>query len=441
MSVTVKEFKAAIGIILISLFCFTNGLHDYLYGGETFAIVTLFLGILLLLWVQPFAIRITYHILWVFLLILIMLVNNQDNAHYGSFVFNTVFYVALWLMYCVMCFNDAWHRIFLKMLVLFGMFHAACTWLFYFLPSLYTGKIAPLFPETMKSLLEQYENGWMPGLTPSYSTNGIYLGVTACAVVSILIVTTQRKKVDVLAAILIISALLITGKRAQTLALAAGFLVLYYVYNNNEKQKRIYRIILIGILVVVGLFVAAKFVPSLMNVITRFERETAAGDVTVGRMARFLEAWNLFKENPMWGIGWNGSLYYFEQVEEIIINVHNIYLQLLCETGIVGSLCYFTFFGYNLFWAIKLVIACGGNQLSITDTTKKAICVALCIEVFFLVYGLTGNPLYDYQSLFPYLGACAIVGYCKRNYWVPPVKEDCQKIMYVKRKQCNERKL
>ena len=33
--------------------------------------------------------------------------------------------------------------------------------------------------------------------------------------------------------------------------------------------------------------------------------------------------------------------------------------------------------------------------------------ISFCIQVFFLLYGITGNPIYDKEMFIPYFVACA----------------------------------
>ena len=52
-------------------------------------------------------------------------------------------------------------------------------------------------------------------------------------------------------------------------------------------------------------------------------------------------------------------------------------------------------------------VKCGNYSKS----EKATICAAFMIESFFVLYGITGNSLYDFQTLFPYLASCGIIHY------------------------------
>src|SRR5699024_6665743 len=108
-----------------------------------------------------------------------------------------------------------------------------------------------------------------------------------------------------------------------------------------KKTTRIFKLCGIAIISLVIFDIASQFVPELANFINRFRQTAEMGDVTLGRAARFAESMQIFLSNPILGIGWNGSSYYFAQSTGIFINVHNIYIQLLCETGIIGAVLYF----------------------------------------------------------------------------------------------------
>lgn len=86
-----------------------------------------------------------------------------------------------------------------------------------------------------------------------------------------------------------------------------------------------------------------------------------AGDVTLGRTKMWAAALKFFKSNAVFGIGW-------EQIRHRTIwqlNIHNIYIQLLAETGIIGFLFFVSFFIYILVRSIRLL-----SQMKMTTNVR-----------------------------------------------------------------------
>jgi len=414
MKIGKKTLQIYVGMFIICLFSFTTGLHEVVFGGLNNAILVLLLGVLLV-WDRKISFFNDYLSLGSILLVAIMLSNNQDNKNLGTFfVYGSLAFILAWVFFILTKKDSKWHKPFFKFCLCFGIFHSLCTWMFRLIPSFYTSKIIPIFGQWSDSMLKQFKNGWAPGLAPSYSANAVYLAFGFCCAVGVLIIEKKRK--NYIPVLICISALLLTGKRSQLLAAVFSFILMYYFYNSDAKNTRLFKICGIMITAFVVFDVASQFVPELANFINRFYQTAKMGDVSLGRTTRFAEAWIVFLRNPIFGIGWNGSSYFFAQNNYSFINVHNIYIQLLCETGLVGSMIYFSFFIYNLLLSIRIVKRIKSEKLS--QIEKAIICSAFMIEVFFLLYGITGNSLYDFQTLFPYLASCEIIIYYSKKFGV-----------------------
>lgn len=418
MKMSRKKALLGISFILIFLFSFSNGLHTKIYGSENNAILSLIIASAIVWYGVGHKLkRFTLHDLWIVVLIFILVFNNQDDKTYGTLTQSTLILILIWFIYLIIKDDNSWHEIECNIFLAFGIFHATMTWITFFTPEFYIGTIAPLFGNNAGQVISQYSKGWMPGLTPHYSTNGIYLGMTAVTAVAYLINFKKYRGKYLFYTLLIVSALLLTGKRSQTIALILASLIMYYLFCSNRKTTRVFKLVAIFVVTIAVFYIAAQYVPQLANIVSRFEASIENGDITYGRSARFLATWQLFLEKPMFGIGWNGTIYYFKQLEGLVINTHNIYLQLLAETGIFGSMIYFGFIIYNLYWGIKLLIAHRkGSFVPEITSVGFFLCNSVGTQIWIIFYGMTGNPLYDYQSLYPYIVMCAVTFYYKKRY-------------------------
>lgn len=304
--------------------------------------------------------------------------------------------------------NQKWIDLVLTLCKLFYLFYAVYTILEKFSVQLFLLSLK-LFPSSMETLYTQYARGCMPGLTNHYSTNGMLLGVGIVIFGCELI---YRKDIKNLIMFLVmVVALLLTGKRSDILFTAAGVYLAYFCYMSNKKRTRLTNTI--GIIIVVGiaLLVIVNFVPSLATFVTRFEDTAESGDVTLGRTKMWAIAIDYFKQNPIIGLGWGR----FSAVNLHEWKAHNIYLQLLAETGILGFLVFAFFFISTLINSWKHLKWIRINGKTSYDNEELHMLFAIAMQVFFLLYGITGNPLYDKETYVPYYMACAITSFYVNN--------------------------
>ncbi len=109
-----------------------------------------------------------------------------------------------------------------------------------------------------------------------------------------------------------------------------------------------------------------------------------------GRFKLWRLAWREFKKAPVFGNGWGSFAKVAPETGNMRANnVHMVYLQLLCETGIVG----FVLIG-SVFVSIFIFLVQGIVKAKEEKTAKRYI-VALCLLLCMLGMGLLNNPLYD----------------------------------------------
>lgn len=331
----------------------------------------------------------------------------------NSFLFVT--YALLFVCMYVASSERAWVASCIKVLVALSLFHAMCTILFWLIPSLYPPVKAIFFSASYMA------SDYRSGFTAHYSTNSIYLslglvcwmcGLTGCRV--------KMRLKDVVIGIVLLLALLLTTKRGPLIAAVASISACYVYVNKEKLTGTLLKGVVFVLLGVVAVGVLATFVPGVHDTFERF-LELAVDDTGNGRSDLYDCAWNMFYENPIFGGGWGsygkyvastplGAMY--KEIGFSSMSAHNVYLQLLAETGIVGLTLFVAPAAATLVFAVRH--SPRGNRTAFGDSFCLWACVGL--QVFFLIYCLSGNPLYDVQCYVPYfVSIVAVFAICGPN--------------------------
>ena len=112
-----------------------------------------------------------------------------------------------------------------------------------------------------------------------------------------------------------------------------------------------------------------------------------------------------FKQKPFLGIGWEGFKYSFYKVhgaylnEYQFMNVHNVYLQICCELGLIGEIIFVIRILYDLFFQFKMI----NWKNSENSESQHILAFSFSMNILFLLYCFTGNPLYDAEFFIPYM--------------------------------------
>lgn len=293
------------------------------------------------------------------------------------------------------------------------------SWMF---PSFYGTIVNMIFrPEIARRIIESMNQGYYIGFTSEVS---ITAGIIIIAIGYIYVEHTVKEEKYTLKDIIILSLLVIgllfTQKRAHLLFMLLTVFVVhihYIKFQGDFIRKTIKKMLyLLGI---TGLFAIILELIGLREVIFQrfratFEAFKAGEDITSNRIVLYEHAIQLFKEFPLLGIGW-------ENFRDTLIGnvtvhtkmqVHNIYLQLLAETGLVGATIILLPFIVTLIITLKISKRLLLNAKNNFIDWKIGVLFSLYIQIFFLLYGFTGNPLYDNFYLFIYfIGASIIFSY------------------------------
>ena len=175
-----------------------------------------------------------------------------------------------------------------------------------------------------------------------------------------------------------------TSKRGIFIATIIAFL-LSIVLDKDIKIQEIEKrhIIGIGIGIVLAIIGIIYLVETNDYVIAFIDRFTG-NNITTGRNVFYENAIKIFSQGSIGTllIGYGtGSAYLINKT-----GLHNVYLQILFDHGLIGLALYGSFFIIN-----------------IRNAIKKRYFFSMCLQIVFLIYCITGNPLYDYYFFIPYL--------------------------------------
>lgn len=109
-----------------------------------------------------------------------------------------------------------------------------------------------------------------------------------------------------------------------------------------------------------------------------------------------------YEENPVFGIGidhyseWSG-----------IATVHNMYLQVLCEQGLVGFIPFIIPLAFCFLHTLVVLRRCGENSPYL-----QYLRFSLFVQLYFILYGFTGNPTHDAYGYVMYFCAIGVFQCC-----------------------------
>ncbi len=169
----------------------------------------------------------------------------------------------------------------------------------------------------------------------------------------------------------------------------------------NRQIRFVLALTVVAVIAVVSYYHVELFRTAVDSLLGRF----SSGDETLsGRTLLYALAWKYFLSHPFLGIGWGryrrNTAGIFNIYSTSTYEVHNVYLQLLCETGIIGLTAFLIAVGVTLHHGIKKYRS--KIKADTRDREYYTLQLGLYLQLFFLFYCLSGNPLYDYNFLITY---------------------------------------
>jgi O-antigen ligase len=348
-------------------------------------------------------------ILWV-LFFVIQAVHMDFSSDTVTFMFRQTMYFMIWI---ILSQTPEWASKSVKIVAGICFINVIASFMFLAVPKAY--KIMVRIYGTAPAGTEGGTLGYKAGLADHYSQNAIYISMALLAFGCMLFSMIgwsriqfgkPKKKKLLLAAggfVLSFAGLLLTGKRGPLIFVAFALVIVYLIGNREKITKKTLQLFVIGIALAVIVVIAIGFVPELART---FERMENAGEDNSSqeRYAMWELAFRLFKKSPVFGIGTYGfrsqftinlaSEFHAGDANFQALNAHNVYLQVLCENGIIGLVIFLVAVGCMLYQSFKLLLIMKNSEW-VSSSVYAAAMFSFGTQIYFLVYCMTGNCIYD----------------------------------------------
>ena len=298
-------------------------------------------------------------------------------------------------------FQGNWYKTGTKFLFIFSCTHVIFTVASYLLPSFFNGIILPIIPpEVSAEIVWFMARDVYPGITNQIGRNAFYITIGISILYSQLVMSDWKSnKFKYAIFLLLLLPLLLTGKRGHLLANLMTIIFVSAIYAKYRNKGFFRETVKIAFALALVIFVLALIFPGAAAPFMRFIARQG-GDQTSGRLVLFSSAFDLFKQKPIlgWGPGVFSNLFGMGN--------HNVYLQLLSENGLVGFTLFVSMLLFNLSTTLRKLKFNIKNNCFLQNNTY--LFFSLYVQVFYLIYGMIGNPLNDGFILIIYLIAASI---------------------------------
>lgn len=389
--------RLADSLLVLSFFLYT-------YRGNLGAIVAL-CSMLLRLNTRKILVRHTRPLLiaWtLFLSIFAVMLYSFRNINFEPYVFIAyIFAIFNILLSRQIDFNYV-----IKMIYKVSFLYVFSVWFQFLLPGFYSSLARIFFPSRIYlNIMTRMYGGYMTGFTREVAYVAL---IVLLGLMYVVFFCKGKKRIGL--SIIFLSTLFITGKKAHPIFAVIAIALTYYLRTKNlKKHLKIWLIcfcLLGGAAITFPFWKNFSFMSRIVAFIDGIQIGLDLNALTSGRAVIYERALELWSENKLWGIGWenfrNFGAYGTSEYTTWFRNydVHNCYLQVLCETGIAGII---------LFVAILLCsVAQAIRTLRYQDDSGTKF--AFSYFFFFWIYAITEPCMYqDSYFILLFLCICEMV--------------------------------
>lgn len=326
--------------------------------------------------------------LWMFGFVAMCVLDGVLRTEYAWEAFE--YWVFLLMFFLLKLFIQSDYRMLKRLIKCFygcALFMTVTIFIQIFLPGLVTAvQRLIMTPNSIASAASNNARRYMTGLDDQSATAVWYCALLLAFAIAKLFNSRKVRPGTIVTFCIAGIAMMFTQKRSVLFASVMAGYAMYFLFS-RKKNQRVFRIVIISLGLIVAAAVAYVVVPQVKYMIDR-TLNSDTNIVFTGRYRFWDDLTAMFRSSPLFGVG-GGTC-----ENKYGFGGHNCYLQVVAEYGIVGGIL---FVGAFVVPFVQTFIR-AWSFLRKYRYTKEAewLMFALFVQLVFLIYCLTGNPLFDY---------------------------------------------
>lgn len=239
----------------------------------------------------------------------------------------------------------------------------------------------------------QWFSGWFPDRAPAAFFSSMLCGVG----IHYLLRNRKQEKLiarffGLLLFVVGVWGIFLTAKRGLLFGMLLATLICYLVNRHVVGKPILLIIVSIVVFCVLGYIILINISGTNVMLSRIFEND----DFYTNRLEIYKKMLDNINDHFFFGTGTASA--------DSLLGVggHNIYLTVLMENGIIGAMVFVVVWMLEIIRTMQSMASIGSNK---NDEGLAILTCSLFIQVFFVIYGMSGNPLYDNYILnFYFLG-------------------------------------
>ncbi|HAT4246485.1 TPA: O-antigen ligase family protein [Clostridium perfringens] len=411
MKLTIKSKTILITLLLFNMITnvtILSGISRYVFLGFIFVILILHIINKNILYIDKNFIRIIIFPELIFLFINVLL----SDVEYKSMYFFLILINSMSVLFINWNIKDI-KQIFtwLNRIIIFCSITVLINLV---IPSLFSKYLSFLIiPSSIETISIEVSNGQYSGIIGERSLTCVLIIIGIALNFAEALIEKKKWKNNFTYILYYLFIILLTGKRALLVIPLVVSLLLLFTLKFKGKMKKI--LTMIPLMIVTGV-ILFDFIPAAQVVLERNMKLISNNMFLNGRELLWMLAIQMYYMHPWIGCGLNTFNTKFSEwgiwSSSWGSHAHNTYIQLLGETGKIGLYMFVIFFVIALFKTIRL------SRNKKVNTNKELYFItifSLFIQIFWLLYGFTGNPFYTPGQCLMYYFSVSLSLYVERS--------------------------